>query len=204
MSRVYIFWDNSNVFIAAQDVAARRDGAANRSGVRLQFDHLYKLAAMGREVVKTFVVGSIPPELKVWARLEEATGATIELYERGAQSGSEQGLDAALQVRMLRALADEPQPAVAVLLTGDGAGYLDGVGFHADLERMNVKGWGIELLSWDHSCNQRLKEWAKKVGVYIPLDAHYKRITFIEGSRKVEAAKFSNRARALPGGDKIL
>lgn len=204
VERVYIFWDNSNIFVSAQDVAERRDGVLQRHAVRLQFDHLYYLAAMGRTVVRTFVVGSIPPEVRVWARLQESTGAEIELQERGEFSGGEQGVDAALQVQMLRALADEDEPCVAVLLTGDGAGYLDGVGFHADLERMQRKRWGIEVLSWDHSCNQRLKTWAKEAGVYVPLDAHYRKITFIESGRRSEAPKFSNRARALPGGGKLF
>jgi hypothetical protein len=204
MDRVYVFWDNSNIFISAQDVAERREGVMERHAVRLQFDQLYKLAAFGRNVVKTFVVGSVPPEVRVWARLQQSTGAIIELQERGEYSGGEQAVDAALQVQMLRALADEDEPCVAVLLTGDGAGYLDGVGFHADLERMQRRRWGIEVLSWDHACNQRLKAWAKEVGAYVPLDAHYKKITFIEGGRRVEAPKFTNRTRALPGGGRAL
>lgn len=204
MERIYIFWDNSNIFISAQTVAERRDGVLQRHAVRLQFDHLFHLAAMGRHVVKTFVVGSIPPEVRVWARLQESTGAKIELHERGQYSGVEQGVDAALQVQMLRALADEEEPCVAVLLTGDGAGYLDGAGFHADLERMHRRRWGIEVLSWDHSCNDRLKTWAKDVGAYVPLDAHYKKITFIEGGRRAEAPKFTNRTRALPDGGRAF
>ena len=43
-------------------------------------------------------------------------------------SGKEQGLDQCLQVHMLRAIHDCPTPQVAVLMTGDGAGYDDGVG----------------------------------------------------------------------------
>lgn len=200
MERVYLFWDNSNIFISAQDVAERREGLMQRHAVRLKFEHIYRLAAMGRQVVRTFVVGSIPPEVRIWARLQESTGAQIELMERGEYSGCEQGVDAALQVQMLRALADEDQPCVAVLLTGDGAGYLDGVGFHTDLERMHRRKWGIEVLSWDHSCNSRLKAWTKEVGGYVPLDAHYKKITFIEGGRMVEPPHFPNRTRAIPGG----
>jgi hypothetical protein len=76
-------------------------------------------------------------------------------------------------------------PAVAVLLTGDGAGYESGVGFHADLERMAKKGWGVEVLSWEHSCNKRLRKWATGAGVFILLDKHYDQITFIERGRTV-------------------
>jgi hypothetical protein len=88
--------------------------------------------------------------------LREKTGIVPELYERGGLSGGEQGLDQCLQVHMLRAISDNADPHVAVLLTGDGAGYDDGVGFHADTERMHAAGWAIEVLSWEHSCRLRI------------------------------------------------
>ena len=71
-------------------------------------------------------------------------------------------------------------PGIAVLLTGDGSGFADGVGFHADLERMHGKGWRIEVLSWRHSCNRRMREWTENVGRFIALDDYYESITFLE------------------------
>lgn len=119
---VHIFWDNSNIFIPAKFAASRRDGPMQEHSVRIQFDNMYRLASAARDVESAVCVGSVPPELEaVWDRLE-ATGVEVELYERGAGSGTEQGLDQCLQVHMLRALADSDEPAVAVLLTGDGAG----------------------------------------------------------------------------------
>ena len=51
--------------------------------------------------------------------------------------GREQGVDQALQTAMLRDAFDyNGNPGIAVMLTGDGSGFDDGVGFHADLERM--------------------------------------------------------------------
>ena len=61
--------------------------------------------------------------------------------------GREQGVDQALQTAMLRDLSDNNgDPGTAVLISGDGAGFDDGCGFHADLERMHRKGW--KLKSW--------------------------------------------------------
>ena len=71
-------------------------------------------------------------------------------------------------------------PGIAVLLTGDGSGFDDGVGFHADLERMRNKGWRIEVLSWRHSCNRRMREWAEEYGTFIALDDFYDSVTFLE------------------------
>ena len=83
-----------------------------------------------------------------------------------------------------------------MLLTGDGVGYDDGVGFHADLERMAKGGWGVEVLSWDVCCKKTLKEWATTAGVFIPLENYYDQITFIEGGRNVESLKLTSRPKA--------
>ncbi len=73
-------------------------------------------------------------------------------------------------------------PGVAVLLTGDGSGFADGVGFHADLERMHKRGWRIEVLSWRHGGNRRMREWAEQNGKFIALDDFYDSVTFLEPS----------------------
>src|SRR5579871_105762 len=171
--KVYVFWDNSNVFISSKTVADENEGWRGREHVRIHFDNLFKLAVAEREVVNAVCVGSVPPQLAtVWDRLERA-GIRVEKYERGQLSGREQGIDQCLQLWMLRALADASGPCVAVLLTGDGKGYEDGVGFRADLERMHKKGWGIELVTWERTCNKRLKEWATKVGAFVRLEDYY-------------------------------
>jgi hypothetical protein len=164
---------------------------------RPHFGNLFALARAGRLVTSGVCVGSVPPELQaVWARLR-ATGIAVELYERGKASGKEQGVDQCLQVHMLRSLADS-QPGVAVLLTGDGAGYETGAGYHADLERLRNAGWGVEVLSWDIACNRKLKTWAQGAGIYVPLENYYQSITFIEGGRRAIPLSLIHRGRAVP------
>lgn len=188
---VCIFWDNSNIYVPAQDIAKGRDGATAGRDLRIKFDNLYELARAGRNVVAGVCVGSQPPELQdLWKRLWDV-GVELELFERGEESGKEQAVDQALQVHMLRAVIDL-DPGVAVLLTGDGAGAHEGKGFFADLKRMHTKGWKVEVLSWESSCHSGLKEWAKKKGIFIPLDAHYDSITFIKGLRS--AKKITRRS----------
>ena len=132
-------------------------------------------------VHRAVAVGSIPPELRqVWNRLENE-GVDVRLLERGATHGREEGVDQALQTFMLRDAVDHNgDPGIAVMLTGDGSGFADGVGFHADLERMHRRGWRVEVLSWRHSCNRRMREWAERNGIFVALDDFYDSITFLE------------------------
>lgn len=181
MDRVFIYWDDSNIFISTREVAAEREGDETRGRVRVHFRNLLELARAGRDIEHAIAVGSIPPELRqVWNRLENE-GVTVQLLERGALQGREQGVDQLLQVAMLRDFADyNGDPGIAVLLTGDGAGFADGVGFHADLQRMRRRGWRIEVLSWRNSCSRGMREWAEENGVFVALDDFYESITFLE------------------------
>lgn len=199
-NRVYLFWDSSNMFIPAKQAAVDMGEAAVAQQVRVQFDNLYELARGGRTVERAYAVGSVPPDLgRVWDRLRQA-GLEVETFERGAESGREQAVDQALQVQMLRAALDVQPPCVAVLLTGDGAGYQTGVGFHADLERLHKLGWGIEVVSWEHACARGLKTWAAANGVFIPLERFYKKITFVQGGRYSETYSGKGRQWAKPRG----
>ena len=185
MKNVSIYWDNSNIFVPAQDVARAHDGATVGRDLRIQFDTIYELARANRKVVSGVCVGSLPPELDaLWARLRDV-GVELELFERGEESGQEQAVDQALQVHMLRAIVDL-EPGIAVLLTGDGAGALEGRGFFADLKRMHSKGWAIEVISWRNSCHSKLRAWAEENGRFIALDDFYESVTFIKGLRKAK------------------
>ncbi len=115
----------------------------------------------------------------------ESRGIEVQLFDRGGSQSGEQNMpDRILQLRMLEdALDYNGSPGVAVLLTGDGAGYLEGVGFHSTLERMHKRGWKVEILSWAHSSNQRMRQWAEENGLFVALDEFYESITFMEPSR---------------------
>lgn len=200
MPNVYLFWDNSNIFHSAQNYCQTTREAAQSKGLRISFEALHRLAVAGRTMKRGIAVGSLPPDLQeLWSRLSKDTGVKVELYDRGALTGKEQGVDQCLQTHMLRAALDEEEPQVAVLLTGDGKGYLDGVGFHADLERMYKRGWAIEVISWDLACKKELKEWATSVGAYVRLEDYYDQVTFVEGFRKIETMSLTRRAKAQIG-----
>jgi len=184
MDRVFVYWDQSNVFIGARDVAEEREGRSARYRVRIDFKAMMRLAHADRPVEKAVAAGSVPPELRaLWNRLE-AVGVQVDLFDRGAiDRGEQQAPDRVLQLQMLRDFADyNGDPGVVVLLTGDGQGFYDGAGFHADVERMHRRGWRVEILSWSGSCNRRMRQWVEENGVFVALDDHYEAVTFLEPS----------------------
>ena len=130
MGEVFIYWDNSNIFVSAKEIAVEHEGEGARPRVRIHFRNLLELARAGRPVHHAVAVGSVPPELRyVWNRLENE-GVDVRLLERGAMHGREEGVDQLLQTCMLRDLSDyNGDPGIAVLLTGDGAGFYESVTF---------------------------------------------------------------------------
>ena len=186
MDSVFIYWDNSNIFHEAQRLSEEGgEGPNARYRVRIHFDHMLCLAHADRPLKKALAAGSVPPEMRqLWNRME-SKGVEVQLFDRGTPERGEQEMpDRVLQLRMLEdALDYNGDPGIVVMLTGDGAGYLEGAGFHSTLERMHKRGWRVEILSWAHSCNQRMREWAEENGAFIALDDFYEAITFMEPSR---------------------
>ena len=186
MDSVFIYWDNSNIFHEAQRLAEELDEGPNaRYRARIHFDSMLRLAHADRPIERAVAAGSVPPEMRqLWNRLE-SRGVEVSLFDRGSQERGEQDTpDRILQLRMLEdALDYNGDPGIVVLLTGDGAGYLQGAGFHRTLERMHRRGWRVEILSWAHSTNQRMRRWAEENGVFVALDDFYEAVTYMEPSR---------------------
>ena len=186
MGGVFIYWDNSNIFHEAQRLAGERnEGPDARYRVRINFDALLQLVQAERPLMHAVAAGSVPSEMRhLWNRLENM-GVEVKLFDRGDPERGEQDIpDRVLQLRMLEdALDNNGNPGIVVLLTGDGAGYSEGAGFHSTLERMHKRGWKVEIVSWAHSCNQRMRRWAEENGIFVALDDFYDAVTYLEPSR---------------------
>ena len=186
MDQVFLYWDNSNVFHEAQRLAEEREGTPGaRYLIRIHFENLLRLAEAGRPLAKAVAAGSVPPEMRqLWNRMGNR-GVQVRLFDRGERGRGEQEVpDRWLQLCMLEDGWDNNgDPGIVALLTGDGAGYYEGQGFHRTLERMHKRGWRVEVLSWAHACNEGMRRWAETNGVFVPLDDHYEAITFREPSR---------------------
>ena len=60
MERVFVYWDNSNMFIGARAVAEEREGVSTRHRIRISFKGMMRLAHADRPVEKAIAAGSIP------------------------------------------------------------------------------------------------------------------------------------------------
>jgi NYN domain-containing protein len=178
---VHIFWDHSNVFARMQDTCDDRKGGGLEPGhrwdARVSFPALFELARCGRNVEKAVAVGSIPPDLKgLWERLG-GVGMIVDLQERGAQSGKEVAVDEVLALEMMNSVIDREEPAVAVLLSGDG-------GFREAVDRMLKKGWGVEVVSFSKGFARRLRGIATGSGgrgKYVELDPWWTQLVYLQG-----------------------
>ena len=189
-SGVCVYLDNSNIFIEAPFLAIARNGnsvdQSVRRRIRVDFDNLMELCCANRKIVSALAAGSIPPELRhLWSRLEVA-GAQVSLFHRGREGKERQVPDIQLQLGMYKDGVMRP-PGVAVLVTGDGAEYEPDEGFLATLMNLKSIGWKIELLSWKHCINQRMKKWVEANGIFVALDDFYEEITFLEEDRQPTA-----------------
>lgn len=192
VDRVHIIWDNSNIFVSGRSVC---DKLEYRPGpFRIHFQHLIDLAAAERPIEQVFCVGSVPPPTDaIWGHIEQLTGKPPELYERGAESGKEQAVDQALQARMLRLGYDFKPPETIVLLSGDGSGFEEGIGFFADIKRLHQAGWNVEVLSWRDHCKREMSTWANENGLFVPLDDFYTSVTFLDKQRRASPLDLSKR-----------
>jgi hypothetical protein len=175
-----------------QDNERGKDGA-----FRIYFENLIDLAADARPIEQVFCVGSVPPPTdSVWGHIEAKTGKTPETFLRGAASGKEQAVDQALQVRMLRLGYDYDPPETIVLLSGDGSGHEEDVGFFADVKRLHGKGWKIKIVAWRKNCSRVMREWAEYNGAFVDLGPFYSQVTFIEKlGRKASPLNLADRPR---------
>ena len=195
MFSTYVFIDNSNIWISAQKLCYQKE--SSEYALRLYINNLKLLAGCNRRNIQYKIFGSLNMNKNtVWSL--EKDDQTIHQYERGMFSNSEQAVDEAIQLSMYRAMMEEKEPGVAVLLTGDGKGYSEGVGFVKTLEDMYRQGWGIEVLSWGFSCHHDLREFAEKNGVFINLDDYYEEITYLKNFRYSKPLSLVSRKMAKP------
>ena len=185
MSKVYIIWDNSNIYYGGlNQVYPVKEPDKQGEQFRVHFTNLVDLVAAGREIGQVYFVGSTPPESdRIWDYLR-SLGINPQTIPRSASGGENNTTDYLLQNHLLR-LGFEKEVGTIALLSGDGAGIHKDEGFFADLKRLNGTGWNIEIYAWEENCHKDMKTYAETNWKFTNLTDHYYHLTFLQGVRFV-------------------
>jgi hypothetical protein len=181
---VCIYIDNSNIYIGGQWLARRR-GEDSRL-FRISFKNFLLLITNGTNRFDEIVWGGsiFKGSALAWQRIQRS-GIEPLLIPR-ALNGENETVDQAIQLVMYRnARKYRHRPGTIILCTGDGSGFREGKGFLYDVSGFIDDGWELVLYSWDHICNRRLRQFAKRYGRYIDLNKYYYHITYIKGGRRI-------------------
>ena len=177
-----IFVDNSNNWIEAKKLQAKRKNFKTSEDPRIRIDigELTDLIANGRPMCKGILYGSEPPKVdSVWEKIREK-GWEVETKTRSKITGKEKQVDTQLVATITKTAINTPtrMRGTIVVVTGD-----------ADIipaleEVIEAGQWKLEIYMWKHAIAKDLKEFEKD---------HKNRVQIIYLDKYLSQATFTNR-----------
>ena len=205
MLPVYVFVDNSNLFIEGKKAVADREGLGTWKAqrayrelneMRLDYGALIDGILRGRRLGKPpFIVGTKPPTSdSLWQSWREQ-GMSVEVLDRNCIN-KEKGVDATLIVEAMEVLYTKEE-GVIVLVAGDGD-------FKPLLRKIIGRGWRTEVYFWQRgnwkyedcdflsastpplSVNAATNSWMTSSNLlkFTALETLYKTFTFATGAAR--------------------
>ena len=176
---IYIFVDDSNIWIAAKQLRSRlkRYKTSEDHRVRIDMGKLADVLADGRTIEQGILYGSEPPPHDtVWNKIREK-GFRVKSEHRHILTGKEKKIDTGLvaDITATAILTPQDQRTTIIVVTGDAdvIPALDKV--------IEAGNWQIEVYMWDHALSKELKKYAashpKEVEV-TPLDKYFEKLAF--------------------------
>jgi uncharacterized LabA/DUF88 family protein len=178
---LYVYVDNSNIWIEGQRIQAVRKGLAPDIRTALSkkitaawtydFGRLYDLLCpTGERVGRSILFGSKPPDNdSIWQRVRDAD-FQVRTFNRSTITNKEKQVDVALSTTMLddsytymKAAAGD----IAVLAAGDGD-------FIPTIRSLQSRGIRVRVVSWSHAVSHELRDTADE---FRSLDAHFDYLT---------------------------
>jgi uncharacterized LabA/DUF88 family protein len=178
---LYVYVDNSNIWIEGQRIQAVRQGLAPdiRTAVRnrvlarwtYDFGRLYELACpVGEQIGRSILYGSRPPANdSIWRRARDAE-FQVEVFDRSIHTHKEKQVDIALSTTMMEDSYTHMKAGngdIAVLVAGDGD-------FLPTIRSLQNRGIGIRVVSWAHAVSRELRDTANE---FVELDPHFDHLT---------------------------
>ena len=140
---VYVYIDNSNIWIEGKKIAAGLHGRDMGERYRIDFGRLLREVSGGRVIYSARLYGSRPPPAdSVW-KAAETLGIRPTILDRNKQN-KEKGVDAELLLDAGETLSETPVHETMVLVAGDGD-------YVPLCERIGRRGWKAEVHFWDNA-----------------------------------------------------
>jgi hypothetical protein len=183
---LFVYVDNSNVWIEGQRLSAVKKGLARdvrdatTRGIfdgswTYDFGRLYQIACPdGAHIGRSKLWGSRPPANDSLWDMARKQGFEVQVYDRNA-GGKEKKVDTAIATRMVRDASkfmDASRGDIAVLVGGDG----DFVPAFEILKEDDIK---LQIVFWEHGLSGELRAMADE---FVSLDRHFDHLTRIDTS----------------------
>ncbi|WP_410583932.1 NYN domain-containing protein [Amycolatopsis sp. lyj-108] len=178
---LYVYVDNSNIWIEGQRIQAVRTGLAPDIRTALtqkltapwsyDFGRLYGLLCPpGDYIGRSVLFGSKPPANdSIWQRVREAD-FEVETFDRSTFTNKEKQVDIALSTRMMEDSFTYMKAAngdTAVLAAGDGD-------FLPTIKSLQGRGLRVRVVSWSHAVSHQLRDSADE---FVELDTYFDHLT---------------------------
>ena len=184
---VYIFVDDSNMWIEAKKLASRKLKLKTREDPRIRFDigKVTDVVAKGREVVRCTLYGSEPPAIdSVWKKIQKC-GWKVLTSRKHVITKKEKQVDQQLVADVTELASDVSiQKGTIIIVSGD-ADVIPAI--KAGLR----KKWKFEIWMWRSGMSNSLKAMQRENPEFVKvveLDEYHKDITFT--NFKFNMAKF--------------
>lgn len=162
-SKLHIFIDNSNIWIAAKSVGGLKKPFNWKEDPRIRVDYgnLLEAIANERPISKPTLYGSRPPDNdSLWKKFEYL-GINVKCEDRSKCTGKEKKVDGHI-VADITDLAGTCSPSTIALASGD-SDPIPGI------EKALKKGWKIEIYTWEHAATNDFKTLVSEKGERVSL-----------------------------------
>ena len=175
---VWVFVDDSNIWIAAKQLASRVKHLKTSEDHRVRIDigKLTTVVAAGRPVAQGFLYGSEPPPVDtVWEKIR-SQHFEVNTYPKSQITRKEKQVDAQLvaDITERAIITPEFERTTIIVISGD-ADVLPAV-----KKVLKYKRWNVEVYMWQHAMSSELKKLPSsndRVKVLF-LDDHLSKVTF--------------------------
>lgn len=160
-SGIFIFIDNSNIWIQAKKIEGMRKKfeLGEDPRVRLDIGSLVRVLTKGNNFLGGFIFGSKPPSNdSFWNAIEVHSKCKVIAHERSIYTNQEKKVDTSMCVEMMTYAFQSKKTATVIAVCSGDLDYKPAIEKIVDCTALN-----IELWSWESSLSGELYRYAKAI-----------------------------------------